>query len=424
MFGAILGDPRIFQFFIFQETMLLVSALIGSVLLAALPFPVASDIVCDVPKSFTVDLSYDAKATISKIHLCLKTETNGVNFDTTPGLNSIQIRGDEVQVAFKGELEMHYWRNNVSTGPNEFSELFYERLIGGADGSILTPEGAETAWCAIDLLSPNRRRSMVHPFIANEIILLAKSCAQDALCSMIRSKYLKSETKTSGNETRKHKSPNQNSTQEECASLELQKTLNMMMDMGLARVIEKVKETSGTGGIDLPEMAQSFTLGSGYFKTTGHISLRNGTFRDITTLKRRSDAVVSHKGWKLTAACEVGLDRVEIEYKHFEVQYGLRAKGSVTGFVGGVALAIQVSANYDQKPCVATLDHIKVTRFGDIHINITGLGRSLEWLASTFSNWITSRWHKNIKVALETKIHALVQSKLSSFNCEKFRAWN
>lgn len=105
----------------------------------------------------------------------------------------------------------------------------------------------------------------------------------------------------------------------------------------------------------------------------------------------------------------------------FQLKYGIiKVNGKMSGDINGMALDARVAADYTQTPCVMSLEDLQVTEFGKMKIHVTGLS-PLNSLVSSLLNWVTEKWRDDIVRTIEKRLRKSVDSRLATFNCERFR---
>lgn len=93
--------------------------------------------------------------------------------------------------------------------------------------------------------------------------------------------------------------------------------------------------------------------------------------------------------------------------------------GELTGTINGISLAISIVADYD-KACPLTMEYIKVTKIGDIQIDMTGLG--INSVTSKILSWLTNMWRENIVSLVEVTAKQTIDQLLSDMNiCNSYK---
>lgn len=98
----------------------------------------------------------------------------------------------------------------------------------------------------------------------------------------------------------------------------------------------------------------------------------------------------------------------------------IKVDGHIDASIDGISLITSISLDYTQTQCTAKIENLKVTEFGKIKVDISGLG-PLNSMASSIFGWIGEEWKTDIIDVIEKKLSSTVQTQLSAFDCEKFR---
>ncbi|XP_003424265.1 uncharacterized protein LOC100679065 [Nasonia vitripennis] len=266
------------------------------------------------------------------------------------------------------------------------------------------------------ITSEDMKKARDHPFNFGRITVTAANNHVEESKSVITT--LESKPKFSVNDIRSFLSTYTIETND--VSRDVQSTINKLVDLAIAELVKKLNEEN-QGKIKIPDLDQNFSTGSSWWATTGEFNAYEGTFEDLTTLSRTEDAVLAHKGLKFTASCGFGLSKANMEYQKYKLRYGIiKVNGKLSASVDGVALAATVGVDYNQKPCRAVLDSLRVSQLGKVKVKLTGLG-PLNKLLSKLVTWITKKWQDDIVKVVEKKLMDIVVKNLDKFNCEKFR---
>lgn len=83
-------------------------------------------------------------------------------------------------------------------------------------------------------------------------------------------------------------------------------------------------------------------------------------------------------------------------------------------------MVISVAVDYNQKPCKAILQDLRLTKLGKIKIKMTGLG-PLNSLVSKMVTWISTKRKEELITKVESQVKDIVKKHLTKFNCEKYR---
>ncbi|XP_012277995.1 uncharacterized protein LOC105698373 [Orussus abietinus] len=410
-----------------------------SILLAiSLSRAVSSNFIgCDLPTNFVIDISEDVKVNIYGAELWVGIKPEDVGIVRYPYINAVNLVANNSIIAFRGYLIKNNLKDRLISGPENISRhLNIDRTVGLAQviRNACVPDEAYRLRDCVMFLSPAREtKDDVLKKVDREILKLAESCLSTEICEKFdHQKFVEiplddpdqfgplspySRSLYAALPPNKQFSPSAVG-RENCESV--QSAINILVDVALAELIERLRKKN-EGIIKIPDIYQEFSTGSGIFETTGRFEAINGTFKDLTTLKRTEDAILSNAGLKFKASCGFGLSTAQLQYPYYKAKFGiLKVNGQISGTVAGTAIHVTVIVDYNQNPCVTTLDTLKVTEFGKAKINITGLG-PLNWLTSKLLNYVAKTWREDVIKSIESKLRNTVTKQLNKFNCEKYR---
>lgn len=89
--------------------------------------------------------------------------------------------------------------------------------------------------------------------------------------------------------------------------------------------------------------------------------------------------------------------------------------GRITGMIDGLAISIGLHVDYD-KECPVTLKYFNVTQFGNIKINLTGIG-PMNSMTSKLLSWLTNWWGDTIVNMIEVNVKKTIEELLSTYVC-------
>lgn len=187
-----------------------------------------------------------------------------------------------------------------------------------------------------------------------------------------------------------------------------------LVDFILLVVGDTLRET-GRDHIQIPNVNESF-----YFLGQGRVIADGGYLRNLATVHRTTDTVVTTVGTNLSVVCGIGLQTLQLGYKHYEANLGsIKASGKITVTIPHNSITIKISLTYVNETCRATLDSLKVTQFSGIQVDITGLD-GFDWLLSFIARCASGSYRDKIVNAVEEQLSADIEKLLGHFQCDQY----
>lgn len=119
--------------------------------------------------------------------------------------------------------------------------------------------------------------------------------------------------------------------------------LDDLVDFILLVVRDSLKET-GRDEIKIPNVSQNFSADILFFPVQGSFSAEGGWLRNLSTVYRTSDTVATTVGTNLSVVCGIGLQTLQLGYKHYAANLGsIEASGRITVTVSHNAITVKVS---------------------------------------------------------------------------------
>ncbi|XP_015609732.1 uncharacterized protein LOC107274761 [Cephus cinctus] len=410
-------------------------------LLAALSKAVASGPEsCGIPNNFSVLVAEGQKVDVYGAELWVGIKTEDVAITTYPDRESARLLANNTMAAFRAHIVHNDFEEGIKSESQRVSQVFDGLAYG--DAKLIPGENGTFTIRDCKLILPRNSRGDIPAALDNEIRHKIELCLGPMICANVGARRLSENVSEEyfndfGPSSYDLQSapilhndlipnlPTVDMQSRMTTGTELDKTstyqstINILVDIAVAELIHKLREKN-EGTIPIPNIEQYFMRGN-FFRIGGYFQAFNGTFSDLTTIRRVDDATLSHDGFKFTASCGFGLPEAHLHYDSYKVKLAfIKVKGEFTGDVNGVALDSRITVDYTQRPCTKTLDRLQVTEFGKIHLRVTGLG-PLNYPASVMLNWLTKKWRDEIVLKVENKLQKVAVQQLDKFNCERFR---
>ncbi|KAG8300681.1 hypothetical protein J6590_071243 [Homalodisca vitripennis] len=141
----------------------------------------------------------------------------------------------------------------------------------------------------------------------------------------------------------------------------------------------------------------------------------NGIAKHMSTAKRTGDVTLTSSSNSLTIIGHLGLDRIEIVYRHSSVSSLFFSEINLGSFNVNVkkhSVGIQITLHFDKDKCVAVFDKVWLDYLDGLHIQFDNL-RFFSKPSEHFVNWILKRLDKAIKKRIEDEFREFVQKTMS-----------
>ncbi|KAL7303441.1 hypothetical protein TKK_0004624 [Trichogramma kaykai] len=192
-----------------------------------------------------------------------------------------------------------------------------------------------------------------------------------------------------------------------------QETVNALIDFVMSKGINSVTKNS-SGIVDIPRVHQPFATGRSFWEVQGAFDIFNGTVRDLRTLERVGDIVFSNNRQRFEVSLLYKLSDLLVEIDHYNIRYGkININGNVTMAVSDLELLADLSVDYNEKPCRATLNQLVERKPYKVEFQLTGL-----WIlnrpVSSIIKWLIPKY------AIPQAQKALA-NLVANFDCERYR---
>jgi hypothetical protein len=118
--------------------------------------------------------------------------------------------------------------------------------------------------------------------------------------------------------------------------------LDDLVDFILLIARDTLKET-GRDHIKIPNVNESFSTDIVGYRVQGRFLAEGGWLRNLATVHRTTDTVVTAIGTKFSAVCGIGLQTLQLGYRHYEVNLGhIKASGEIIVTIPHNAITVKV----------------------------------------------------------------------------------
>lgn len=363
-------------------------------------------IVCSQPDSFTVQITENAHV-VYDTELLIRYNPH-VGISSYPEIKPVNVIFNETAIEFKGYM---FSENPTTqhTSPEKLSWNASGIILGIGTLQKLSKEDYVVQDCRLFLPTNIQSSDNLPKVVEEAIIYYVQSCAKERLCQRIGT--LKAEELQNINRYEEYGNNIARVLRLKNPRVDL--SVNVPVDIFLKKAINYIKQTKKSI-ITIPDVTETYNMGLGM---KCYLTTNDGTFEDLSTLKRTGEAIITNIGRTYIIQAEFGLSMAKFKYNHYKLKVGLiPISGNVLGSIDGIAIAAKLVINYD-KECGVNLEFVKVTEVGKINLKMTGLG-ILNNLTSHVLTWLTRMWQDKIVKIVEDSVRDIIEDQLSEFICK------
>ncbi|XP_011870197.1 PREDICTED: uncharacterized protein LOC105563308 [Vollenhovia emeryi] len=364
-------------------------------------------IVCSQPDSFTVQITENERV-VYGTELLIRYNPR-VGIFSYPEIKPVNVVFDEAVIEFKGRVSSEHPVNQRYTSSEKLSWNASGIILGIGTLQKLSKDDYAVQDCRLFLPTDIKGSTNLPRAVEEAIIYYAQSCAKQYLCQRIG--ILKAEQLQHINSYNEYGYNIARVIRPNIPRVDL--CMNVPVEIFLKKAINYIKQNERSI-ITIPSVTETYNMGLGM---KCHFDTNKGTFEDLSTLKRTDDAVMSNVGRTQIIQAGFGLSMARFKYNYYKLRVGLiTVSGNILGTVNGLAIAAKLIIDYD-KTCGINLEYVKVTKLGEIKLEMTGLG-PLNSLTSKVLTWLTRMWKDRIVKAVEVNARNIAEEQLSEFICK------
>ncbi|EZA51820.1 hypothetical protein X777_09577, partial [Ooceraea biroi] len=280
-------------------------------------------------------------------------------------------------------------------------------ILGFPPLQKLSSENYAVQECRLFLPSNIKASSNLPKVMEEAIIYYAQSCAKEYLCERIGTMTEKELQNINMYDEDRHNIQRIIHPTNSTRRVEL--IMNVPVDIVLKNVIHYIKE-NGLSIVELPDVKEVYDIGLGVKCV---FEMVNGTFEDLSSLKRTENAFMSNEGRTNLVDAAFGLSTANFKYDYKLEAALIKVSGKILATVKELAMAAKVAIHYD-KTCEVKLEYVKITELGKIDFKITGLG-PFNYLTSTIFTWLTKTWQNRIVKIIEVNVRKIAEKQLNDY---------
>ncbi|KAH0948687.1 hypothetical protein HN011_004140 [Eciton burchellii] len=367
-------------------------------------------IVCSQPNVFKVQISGRGEYVVYGTKLLIRHSPQVAIF-SYPGIAPVNVLFNESIIEFRGY---------TSFQPPTIKDVLPERLSWRANGIILgigrfqklSSGDYALRECRLFLPSNVKTSTNLPKIVEKAIVYYVQSCAKENLCQRIGTMTAEELRNINVYNELKHNMSHILHPINVTQKFEL--IMNIPVDIALKNTIHFIKKT-GRSVIKLPDVKKTYNIGLGM---KCHFEIVNGTFADLSTLKRTEDAFMSNVGKIHVIEFGLGLSTANFNFNYKLKLALIKVSGKILGSIDGLAMDARVIIYYDEI-CNIKLEYLTITQLGKINIKMTGLG-PLSGLTSTILNWMTKMWRYKMFEVVEVNVKDIAEKQLNNYICNNY----
>ncbi|KAJ1520770.1 hypothetical protein ONE63_003865 [Megalurothrips usitatus] len=166
----------------------------------------------------------------------------------------------------------------------------------------------------------------------------------------------------------------------------------------------------------LPDFAEDFYQKIWPFIVHGHLNCTKGSLRSLSSVRRTGDAKMAYKEGKLIVEAPLGLSELIVNYKYDASILHLGATGDLTANVTANSITLALEVSLTMTGCKLKMEEVKITNFGPIIVNLTGL-YPFDGLSSAIAEKAADSLHDTIKQAAQKIIEQQLQDVIDKIPC-------
>lgn len=195
-------------------------------------------------------------------------------------------------------------------------------------------------------------------------------------------------------------------------TLNLNKIVDDMLDTLRVDIIER-----GDDRISIPDVHETFKKKVGFVTLKGEFEGENGWVKNLSTVHRTADVLMSSGGRTISVSCGFGFGDLQLGYDKYTAKFmSLKRRGKIRGTVANNSVLLNATVTWTSDACNVTLDELALNQFGGIDVEVTGLG-FMNRLFSKISGLVLHHFKSEIKDRLEYTLREETERYLSNFNC-------
>ncbi|KAJ8669701.1 hypothetical protein QAD02_000960 [Eretmocerus hayati] len=325
------------------------------------------------------------------------------------------------------------------------------------EGSATVTENSTLSNCDLDLRSTASDDPDLTFILQEKLFYLSKSCIETTICDQIGKVQQDDFLLTSDDE---HdfgdKSVLYTKISEKFPNLDLSKpnnlatlqtTINIITDILIANVVNRVSLNGQFGKIELPNVHEVIQLlrvyqssrkviliypkellgklifhkkfpgNVNFYQVVESLSLFG---MNINHIHRNGDVKVILKGLHLSINIELELPNAQIHFDTYKIKLLLmKSKGDISINIDKIRMGLEIDVNYNKMPCQVNVNYI-LSRIEGIH-PVMPKGNFMDNVLTKAVDSLMTMITPNLVSFLKLKLKQAISIPLDSFNCEPFR---
>lgn len=183
--------------------------------------------------------------------------------------------------------------------------------------------------------------------------------------------------------------------------------LNTVVDKLINRLTVKMK-ASGNNFVQIPDVNYEDI---GAVLSQG-LTAKDGTFGDLSTLRRAGDVSLTVLENTITVQMAVGISSAVVHFRDFQAWYGaIVLADELSVYINQNSVDLQLTLTVYEDSFRVNLDRLSIKEFGDIILERKRDG-ILKNVSNSFLSWIISWFQDKIQSSIEQSMRDAIQKQL------------
>ncbi|XP_067011463.2 uncharacterized protein [Anabrus simplex] len=197
----------------------------------------------------------------------------------------------------------------------------------------------------------------------------------------------------------------------------LGQNLNEVVDI-IIKFAQEIIKKSGHATVKIPDVQEHFSKRIHHIKISGDFKAENGFFKDLSSIRRTSDAILSHSGDNVTVSVGLGMGTLEAGYDHYNVKVEhVSISGNIKAEVSSNSVFVKVNVVLLEKgKCNLTLQDLRIELNG-IEVHVGGKQKPVDWILSKIATSVAKHIKDDAIREAEKRLREAAQKALDKYHC-------
>ncbi|XP_067011451.2 uncharacterized protein [Anabrus simplex] len=187
----------------------------------------------------------------------------------------------------------------------------------------------------------------------------------------------------------------------------------------ILKITRAIIKRTGHNVVDIPDIDEEFRKEVGFLNVKGEFKAEKGWFRDLSSIYRTNDAILSHYGHNFTVFVGLGLGTLELGFDHYRATFGkLSTSGKIYAKAKANSVLLKLNVMVlEKRKCNLTLQDLKVDKLEDVKVHVEGKHKTLNWIMSRIATSVTKHMKKKISHQIEEHLSDAAEKALEKYHC-------